>query len=95
MRSVYSAHCHTKTLSDRTLISKKQTLYNTVIVAANDEYVKLFLRNKITYNEISKKITRFIYSKEFDKFKTNSSFTVEDILKLDKYLRFKINTSSI
>ncbi len=76
-------------------IPKKQTLYNTVIVAANDEYVKLFLRNKITYNDISKKITKFISLKEFKKFKKSFSFTVEDILKLDKYVRFKINTSSI
>ena len=76
-------------------IPKKQTLYDTIIVAANDEYIKLFLRNKIKYNEISKKITKFIYNKEFNKFKSVISFTVEDILKLDKYVRFKINISSI
>ncbi len=76
-------------------IPNNQTLYNTLVVAANDEYVKLFLKDKITYQEISEKISKFINLKEFNKYKEVKSFNFNDIIKLDKYVRFKINSYSI
>ena len=41
----------------------KISLFETVIVAANDELVRLYLDKKINYNEIAKKLLKIISKK--------------------------------
>ena len=76
-------------------IPTKQSLFETVVVSANDELVKLYLNKELSYNEISKKLFKIIRSKEFVKFKKISPKKVSDIINLDKYVRSKINLKSI
>ena len=76
-------------------IPTKQSLFETVVVSANDELVKLYLNKELSYNEISKKLFKIIRSKEFEKFKKISPKKVSDIINLDKYVRSKINSKSI
>ena len=50
------------------LLPEKHSLFETVIVSANDTLVELFLKNKIKYIDIQKKL--FTYKKtELSKFK--------------------------
>jgi len=77
------------------LIPNKTSLFETILVSSNDEYVNLFLNKKIKFHEISKKILNFIQLKEFQKFKKIHSFTIKDIAKLNEYVRLKINSISV
>ena len=76
-------------------IPKKNTLFETVIVSANDELVKLYLNKKIKYQEISKKIIKLIKFKEFQKLKKIEANKVTAIEKTHKYVRLKINSKSV
>ncbi len=76
-------------------IPQKISLYETVIVSANDELVRLYLKKKLTYNEISKKLLKLISLKEFIKLKKRSPKNVFEIIKLDKYVRLKIRSKSV
>ena len=76
-------------------IPKKNTLFETVIVSANDELVRLYLNKKIKYQEISKKIIKLIKIKEFQKLKKIEANKVTDIEKIHKYVRLKINSKSV
>jgi len=71
------------------------SLFDTIIVAANDELVYNFLNKKIKFTEISKKLLNFLNLKEFKKYKTIKPKNIESIEKLNKYVRIKINKLSI
>jgi len=77
------------------LIPNKTSLFETILVSSNDEYVNMFLNKKIKFHEISKKILNFVQLKEFQKFKKIHSFTIKDIAKLNEYVRLKINSLSV
>tara|TARA_B100000900_G_scaffold412629_1_gene434825 strand:- start:195 stop:1373 length:1179 start_codon:yes stop_codon:yes gene_type:complete len=72
------------------LLPNKSSLYETVIVAANDTLVDLFLKKKIKYLNIQKELFRFIQSKEFLKYKKITPENVKDIMKLNEYVRLKL-----
>ena len=76
-------------------LPKKNSLFETVLVSANDALVNLFLKKKIKYNDISKKLLKIVTSKEFIKYKSKIPTKIEDINNLDKFVRFKINTLEI
>ena len=76
-------------------LPKQNTLYETVVVSANDTVVDLFLNGKIKFTDISKKILKIINNKEFLKYKNIKPNRIEDIIKLDNLVRLKINLKSI
>ena len=76
-------------------LSNKNSLFETIIVSANDELVKLFLNNKIKFTDISKKLIKFLSFSEFSKYKYIQPKKIESIEKLNKYVRFKINNISV
>ena len=73
----------------------KSSLFETVIVSVNDELVKLYLENKIKFNDISNYFFKFISNKKFQKYKKIKADKIEKILSLNKYVRLKVNTLSI
>ena len=73
----------------------ENSLFETVIVSANDELVRLYLNKKIRYNEISKKLLKLIKLKKFTMLKKISPSKIGEIEKLDKYVRLKINSKSV
>ena len=77
------------------LIPKKISLFETIVVSANDEIVRMFLNGNIEYDEISKKLLNFVKNKKFTKYKKKSPKHVNEIINLDKYVRFKINPKSV
>jgi 1-deoxy-D-xylulose-5-phosphate reductoisomerase len=76
-------------------LSEKNSLFETVIVAANDELVNKFLQKKIKFLDISKKMYKFISSSEFVKYKQIKPSSIDKIIELNNYVRFKINNLSI
>ncbi len=76
-------------------LPKKNSLFETVIVSANDELVNLFLKRKIKYNDISTMLLKIINKKEFIIFKNILPKKVSDIVNLNKYVRFKINSMGV
>ncbi len=77
------------------LLPAKNTLFETVLVAANDELVKLYLDKKIKYLQIQKMLTKIISLKEFNKYKLKHPKNISEILNLSQYVRLKINSMRI
>ena len=71
------------------------SLYETVIVAANDKLVELFLNNKIKFTDIQKNLFKIIKKNEFQKFKKISPKNITDITNLNNYVRLKIDKNNI
>ncbi len=77
------------------LLPDKFSLFETIMVSANDELVRLFLKKKIKYNEIVQKLLKLISSKEFLKYKKKLPNSISEIVKLDRYVRLKINSKGV
>ena len=77
------------------LLPKKNSLFETVIVAANDKLVELFLQNKIRFIDIQKILFKFIKRKEFSNFKQKYPNNIHDIVQLNHYVRLKISQNVI
>ena len=65
------------------------TLYETVLVSANDELVDLFLKKKIEFLDISKKLIMIMNLKEFKKMKSKKPLNFKQIFRLNKHVRLK------
>jgi len=72
------------------LLSNKTSLYETIIVSANDTLVELFLKKKILFTDIQKKLFKIIKLKEFLKYKKIYPKTIKDIIELNNYVRLNI-----
>ena len=58
-----------------------ETLYETILISVNDELVKLFLNNKIKFNDISLYLLKIIKIKEFKKYIYKRPINIKEILK--------------
>ena len=77
------------------LIPDKISLFETVVVSANDELVRLYLSKKINFKDIEKMLFNLIKKKEFIKLKNKKPNNISDIIKLDKYVRLKLKSKSV
>ena len=73
----------------------KDSLFETVLVSANDKLVDLFLNKKITFNQISTILLKIIKMKEFSKFKKLKAKNIDEIIKLNDYVSLKIENLTI
>ena len=71
-------------------LPNKNSLYETVLVAANDKIVEYYLNGKIMYSQIYPKLWKFINNDEFRKYKRIEPKNLQNILNLNKYVRLKI-----
>ena len=76
-------------------LSNKNSLFETILVSANDELVDQYLKNKIQFTDIHKKLIKFINKKEFAKYKHIRPQKIDDIINLSNYVRLKINPLSV
>ena len=76
-------------------LSSNDSLYETVIVSANDNLVRMFLSNKIQFLDISKTLIKILNNKEFLKFKQIIPKNINEITKLSNYVSLKINSMHI
>tara|TARA_B100000767_G_scaffold181089_1_gene169000 strand:- start:2998 stop:4161 length:1164 start_codon:yes stop_codon:yes gene_type:complete len=77
------------------LLPKKNTLFETVIVSANDKLVGMFLENKIKFLDISKILFKILKMNTFKKYKSITPKNITQIERLNKYVSLKIDTLSI
>ena len=77
------------------LLPTKHSLFETVIVSANDTLVQLFLDNKIKFTDIQKKLFNIINKKQFINYKNKSPKTIRDIVELNNYVRLKTLENNI
>ncbi len=73
------------------LLPSKSTLFETALVAANDELVNLYLKNKIRYNEIASLLIKEISKKYIMIMKKKSPTKVSSILNVTNLVRSRIN----
>ncbi len=71
-------------------LQTKLSLYETIIISANDTLVGLFLKKYISFFDIQKILFQTIKTKEFLKFKKIYPTKISDITNLNKYVRLKI-----
>ncbi len=76
-------------------VPSKNTLFETLLVSINDELVNLFLKNKISFDDISTKFKQIINSKLFLKYKSKKVNNLAQIEKLNKFVRLKTNSLSV
>jgi 1-deoxy-D-xylulose-5-phosphate reductoisomerase len=76
-------------------IPDNHSLFETIIVAVNDKLVELYLNNKIKFTDIQKNLFKLIKNKEFEKYKKKLPANIEDITKLNDYVRLKIEKNII
>ena len=77
------------------LISSHTTLFDTVIVSANDQLVDLFLNKKINFIKNNSLIKKILNLEEFSKYKYLYPKNVDQIYALDKYVRLKTRSFCI
>jgi len=77
------------------MIPRNISLFETVLVSANDCLVDLFLNKQIQYNDIYKILKKVLKLKEFIKLRSIKPKNVLQIIKLSKYVAFKTKSLSI
>ena len=73
-----------------TKVPEKNSLFETVLVSANDELVNLYLNKKISFYNLQKKLQKFINLNEFTKLKKKKPRNIKEIYRLNDYVRLKI-----
>ena len=72
-------------------LPNKDSLFDTVIVTANDCLVENFLKNKIKFIDISKFFFKIVNSKKFQKYRLKKPTNIDEIKSLNEYVRLKTN----
>ena len=76
-------------------ISEKCTLFDTVLISANDELVDLFLKDKIEFKDIILNLKRIINFKSFNKYKYIKPKNFKEIEELNHSVRLKTRSICI
>jgi len=76
-------------------LTNNDSLFETVIVCANDKLVSKFLNNEIKFIDISKILLKILNLKEFTKYKKINPNKINDIQHVSKLVGIKINTLSV
>ena len=69
----------------------ENSLFETIIVSANDKLVDAYLKGKIKFSDIQNKLLKIINNKEFKKYKRIQPKKIDNIIDLNKYVHLKIN----
>ena len=70
-------------------ITNKNTLFETVLVSANDELVNLYLMKKINFLDIYKNLMKILRIKKYSKLINKKPKHLREILNLSKEVRLK------
>ena len=76
-------------------MNENDSLFETVIVSANDKLVNLFLKDKIKFNDISNILIKICNSTQFNKFKSIKPQNIGEINDLADYVSLKIDSMSV
>ena len=70
-------------------INNNNTLFETVLISANDELVDLYIKNKIKFFEINKNLIKIIKNKKFSNLIKKKPKKISDITTLSEDVRLK------
>ena len=73
----------------------KNTMFETVIVSANDALVNLYLLKKIKYTDIIKNMLKIVNDVDFIKMKKIKPRNISDIIRLNKKVYSKVNSMKL
>ena len=76
-------------------MSEEDSLFETIIVSANDKLVNLFLNNKIKFTDIPNILLKICSITEFSKFKSIKPKNIDEINDLADYVSLKIDAMSV
>ena len=76
-------------------LPNKDSLYETALVTANDEFVNLYLKNKINYNAILPNILRLLNDVEIKKLKKIIPTTISQVINTSINVQKKISLMNI
>jgi len=76
-------------------MSNKDSLFETIIVSANDKLVNLFLCGKIKFTDITNTLLKICNMPQFTKFKSKKPSNIDDINNLANYVSLKIDAMSV
>ena len=76
-------------------LRNEDSLFETVIVSANDKLVKLFLSGKIKFTDISNILLKICDISQFNEFKSKKAKNIDEINDLADYVSLKIDTMSV
>ena len=76
-------------------ITRKDSLFDTVLVSVNDELVNLFLKKEIKFLDISSKIWLLVNSSFFSKFKHQKPKNLAQIERLNEFVRLKTRSLGV
>jgi 1-deoxy-D-xylulose-5-phosphate reductoisomerase len=77
------------------ILPEKNTLYETALISINDFFVNMFLKKKIDYKKMIKLIFKYALHKSFLKFRKIELKKINDIYKIEKYIRIKLEKENI
>ena len=77
------------------MITNKNSLFETVLVSANDQLVDLFLEGKIKFQDIVFFLKKILRKKIFLKYKKKSPNNYNELINLSNYVRLKTRTLCI
>ena len=70
-------------------INNNNTLFETILISANDELVDLYINKKINFLEINEFLLKIIKNKKYSKLTTKKPKKISDIIKLSEEVRLK------
>ena len=76
-------------------LNEKDSLFETIIVSANDKLVNLFLSGKIRFIDISNILLKICNMSQFTKYKSKKPKNIDEINNLVDYVSLKIDTISV
>jgi|TARA_B110000037_G_scaffold137017_1_gene155121 1-deoxy-D-xylulose-5-phosphate reductoisomerase len=76
-------------------LPERDSLFETIIVSANDQLVRMFLKHEIRFVDISNTLLKITSLNEFNKFKKIIPKNLEEINKLANYVCLKISSMHV
>ena len=73
------------------ILPNNTSLFETILVSINDKFVELFLRNKIKFTDISKKMNKMLNLYCFKKYKKIKPKNIEEIVKMNAKIKKEID----
>ncbi len=70
-------------------INNNNTLFETALISANDELVDLYIKNKINFSDINKKLTKILKYKKYSNLIKKKPKKISDIINLSQEVRLK------
>ncbi len=77
------------------MIPNKISLYETVMVSANDQLVSLFLDGKINFSDVARFLKKIMKMNIFMKYKKIAPKNFNELINLSKFVRLKTNLLSV